>query len=104
MVLRSCLDDKIKDVVINVEDNMEKIWKRLDEKFGDLSKLADIVVNDIKRLKCIREGDNKGIISLVDIIERGYRDLELLGLEKEIPNTGTVSLIEEKLPRDIRRE
>ena len=104
MVLRSCLDDKIKDVVINVEDNMEKIWKRLDEKFGDLSKLADIVVNDIKRLKCIREGDNKGIISLVDIIERGYRDLELLGLEKEISNTGTVSLIEEKLPRDIRRE
>ena len=95
MVLRSCLDDKVKDLVINVEDNIERVWERLDEMYGNL---ADIVVNDVRKLKCIRERDNKGFISLIDTVERGYRDLALLGLEKEISNTETVSEIEERLP------
>ena len=63
-----------------------------------------MVVNDIRRLKYIKEGDTKAFIVLVETIERGYRDLVLLGIEKEISNTGTVSTIEERLPRDIRRE
>ena len=37
------------------------------------------------------------------IIESGYRDLLRLGLEKEI-TTSSVSIIEKRLPADIRRE
>ena len=103
-VLRSCLSENVKDIIINVEDKIDKIWKRLDEKYGDISKLADMIVNDVRKIRPIREGDNKGFISLVDTIEKGYRDLALLSFEKEISNTGTVSLVEEKLPRDIMRE
>ena len=102
-VLRSCLNEKVKDIMINVEDKIEALWKRLDEKYGDPSKLADLVIN-VRKLKCVKEGDVKGFLILVETVEKGYRDLALLDLEMEISNTGTVSVVKERLPRDIRRE
>ena len=59
---------------------------------------------DIKRLKAVKEGDEKRFIELVDIVEKGYRDLAGLSIEHEISNFTTVSLIEQKLPRDVRLE
>ena len=103
-VLRTCLGESVKNVIMNIQDNIDEIWNRLDEKYGDPSRVADMVINDVRRLKYIKEGDNKAFMVLVETIERGYRDLVLLGIEKEISNTGTVSIIEERLPRDIRRE
>ena len=38
------------------------------------------------------------------MLEDGYRDLKRLGLEAEITTTSSVSIIERKLPMDIRRE
>ncbi|XP_068712869.1 uncharacterized protein [Montipora foliosa] len=38
------------------------------------------------------------------MLEDGYRDLRRLGLEAEITTTSSVSIIERKLPMDIRRE
>ena len=101
-MLRSCLNEKVKDIMINVEDKIEALWKHLDEKYGDPSKLADLVINDIRKLRCVKEGDVKGFLILIETVEKGYRDLALLDLKMEISNTGTVSVVEERLPRDIR--
>lgn len=38
------------------------------------------------------------------MLEDGYRDLKRLGLEADITTTSSVSIIERKLPMDIRRE
>ena len=59
---------------------------------------------DIKKLHAIREGDDKRFINLLDIVEKGYCDLLRVGIERKISNTSTVSIIEEKLPKDIRGE
>ena len=101
-VLTSCLKGDALDQVKNVDDDAEKVWKCLDEKYGDPCRLADEVMNEIKRASHIEEGDDCSLIYLVDIIERGYRDLKRLGVEGEISNSQTVSLIEEKLPRDVK--
>ena len=102
-VLRSCLTKMPLDIVKNMDDDLDEMWKRLDEKYGKPSKLADVVMYDIKKLCAIREGDDKRFIDLVDV-EKGHRDLLRVGIEQEISNTSTVSIIEEKLPKDIRRE
>ena len=103
--LKSCLSsERDKGLVQNVDDDIDQMWKCLDEKYGDPSKLIDMVLNDVRKIKFINAGEDKKFIDLVDIIERGYRDLSLLGIEKEISNTGTVSLVEERIPKDIRRE
>ena len=92
-VLRSCLTKVPPDIVKNVDDDLDEMWKRLDEKYGKPSKLADVVMYDIKKLRPIRQGDNKRFIDLVDVVEKGYRDLLRVGIEREISNTSTVSII-----------
>ena len=65
--------------------------------------LVDIVMNEVRKIH-INEGDSKNFIQFVNVIERGYADLCTLNIEKEMSNSITVSMIEEKLPNDIRRE
>ena len=72
------------DIVKNLNDDLDKMWKGLNEKYGKPSKPADVVMYDIKKLRAIREGDDKRFIDLVDTVEKGYRDLLRVGIEQEI--------------------
>ncbi|XP_068692645.1 uncharacterized protein [Montipora foliosa] len=103
-VLRSCLGKEPADTVKSVDDDIIAMWKRLDEKYGDPAKVADVVMCAIQNIKPIREGENKKFVEFINVIDDGYRDLRRLGLEKEITTTSSVSIIERKLPNDIKRE
>ena len=103
-VLKSCLAGPPFSDVCNVDGDIKEMWKRLNEKYGQPSKLADIVVLDIKNLKAVRDGDDQAFLDLVNIVERGYYDLARIKMESEVSNNATVSLVEERLPRTIRRE
>ena len=63
--LRSCLSDEPLEIVRNVDDDIEEMWNRLDERYGRLSKLTDAIMVDIKQLIVVPEGDNKRFIELV---------------------------------------
>lgn len=102
--LRSCLGKEPLAVVKGVDDDIEEMWKRLDEKYGDPAKIADVIIDSVQQVKTIKEGENKRFIEFVEIVDNGYRDLLRLGLEKEITTTSSVSIIEKKLPADIRRD
>ena len=83
---------------------MERIWKRLDKKYGDQGKLVDAIMSEIKKLgKSVNE-DPKRTLEMINIIERAHRDLKSMGLEKEISNSTIVSMIEERLPEAIEKE
>ena len=101
-VLKSCLTGVPLEVVKNVDHSITEMWKRLDDKYAEPSKIIDVIMNDIKSMPSIRENDNPKFIQLVDIVERAFRDLERLQLDREVSNASTVSLIEEKLPISIR--
>ena len=60
-VLLSYLRNILFDIVKNVDDDLDEMWKRRDEKCGKPSKLADVVMYDIKKLRAIREGDDKNL-------------------------------------------
>ena len=77
--------------------------KRLDEKYGDPAKIADVAIDSIRRVKVIK-GDHEKFIEFVDVVEDAYQDLLQLELEREITTTSSVSIIEKTLPPDIRKE
>lgn len=85
----------------SVDDAM---WQRLDEKYGDPAKVADVIIDVIKRFRITREGEDKCFIEFVTLIEDGYMDLRRLGLKTEITITSSVSIIEKSLPSDITRK
>lgn len=49
------------------------MWKRLDDKYGDPTKVADVIIDSVRRTKIIREGEDKRFIEFVDMLEDGYR-------------------------------
>ena len=102
--LRSCLGKDALAQVKTVDDNIDEMWKRLDEKFGNPKKITDTIINDIKRLEIIKEGESKKFVAFVDLSEDSYRDLKRLKLEKEITTTNSVGIIESKLPSDVRKD
>ena len=103
-ILRSCLSKEPADVVKSIDDDLEAMWKRLDEKYGDPTKVVDVIMNAIQNTRNIRDGENNRLIELINIVEDGYQDLKRLGLEQEITTTSSVSVIEKKLPTDVKKE
>ena len=102
-VLKSCLNDLLLEIVKNVDD-LKDVWNRLDARFGRPSKLVDIVLHELKNIKPIQDEDEPSFVKLVYVIEAAYRDLSMIGAEKEVSNSGCVSIIEEKLPKTTKRE
>ena len=101
-VLKSCLSGTPLDIVKNVDHSIIEMWKRLDDKYGEPSKIIDVVMYEIKKMKHVKEGDNNKFMQMVETVERAYRDLERLHLHEQVSNASTVSMIEEKLPLSIR--
>ena len=103
-MLKSCLNGEPLDIAKGVDHSITEMWKRLDERYGRARKLADAVMTDIKRLKVVLEGDGRKMVELVNVLERGYRDLERAGTSNEISHAVAISWIEEKLSLIVRRE
>ena len=103
-ILRSCLAREPTDAIKGVEDDIQEMWKRLDEKYGDPAKVADAIIDTIQSVRPIKEGENKRFVEFVDTVENGHKDLKRLGLEREITTTSSVSIIERKLPAEIKKE
>ena len=51
-----------------------------------------------------KAGESSKIIKFVDLLETAHRDLVAMGLESEIENAHTVSIIENKLPKSLQIE
>jgi hypothetical protein len=65
--------------------------------------MIDAIMCEINNINIIGNHDDESFIKFVDTIEQGYRDLSRLNLENEISTTTVISMIERKLPQDIRR-
>ena len=75
-VLRSCLGSDPATIVKSIDDDISEMWKRLDEKYGDPAKVADVIIDGIRKTRIIREGEEKRFVEFVDrVVEDGYRDL-----------------------------
>ena len=102
--MRSYLSDEVREEIKGMGEDIDQIWKCLDKKYGEQTKLVDAIMSKIKRLgKCV-DKDTKGTLEMINTIQRAHRDLRSMGLEKEISNSTIISIIEERLPEAVERE
>ena len=80
-------------LVENIED-IEALWYRLDDKYGDKIDLVDIVIKDLESLSYMKVNDDPKFVQMVDTLEKGLVDLEAIGAREEIANAYTVKIIE----------
>ena len=102
-VLRSCLGKEPESLVKSIDNDVQEMWRRPDEKYGDPAKIADVIIDSIRRFRTLKEGEDKRFIELVTIVEDGYKDLSRLVLEAEITTTSSVS-IKNKLNQQTSEE
>ena len=102
-VLRNYLTDIVKEEVSNVGDDYKELWNRLDKKYGDVGRLVDSILFQIKSLPP-ENAESQSTLNMIKVVEKAYRDLQRLKQESEMHNATTISLIEERLPLNIRHE
>ena len=102
--LRSCLTGEALEIVKGVESDFDEMFKRLDEKYADNRKLVDVVINELKNIRPINEGDSKGFINLANKVERCWLDLKGMNLEKEMNTASMCSYIEKVMPSTQKRD
>lgn len=96
----TCLTGPAYELVKNVETEKE-VWMRLEEKYGDTIEIVDAVIHDVQGVSIKKFDQDKGVVQLVDVLEKGVRDLTAIGKLSEIANAYTVKLVEQKLPRRV---
>ena len=102
-VLKHYLSSDIANEIENLGNDAAAIWQRLDLKYGDKSKLVDMIMSEFKAMK--RPNEKPGeIINMINTVEKAHRDLKMMGKEAEINNSTIVSMLEEKLPKEIDAE
>ena len=102
--LYQCLIGEAKLCVTGVEDNYNEMVSRLRNEYGDPCKITDSIVNDLKSLEPVPEGNYDKLIKTVDVIERAWLDMEKLGLKSEMDTISIVSLVERILPRKLQHD
>ena len=100
-LLRTQLSPAIRDEVENVEDDVELLWHRLDTKYGNPRKYIDAVLSDLSK---VSKGDGVAALNMINTVEKAYRDLVRIGSEIEMSNSYMISMIEKKLPDQMRME
>ena len=100
-MIRSHLEEPVKEEVANVEDDHTLLWDRLDAKYGNLRKYTDAVLADLTK---ISKGDSRAALHLINTVEKAYQDLNRIGLQQEMSNSYIISMIEKKLPEEMRME
>ena len=67
VIKESCLKGQAKLLVENIED-IEALWKCLDDKYGDKIDLVDIVIKDLESLPYMKVNDDPKFVQMVDTL------------------------------------
>ena len=97
-----CLKKEAEEHVRNVDEDLEEIWKRLEDRFGRPELAARAFLTDLRQIKQVSEGDSTKFIKLADTVERCFRGLERINMDHEISNSTVVGVIEDKLPPSLK--
>ena len=63
--LKQCLDGDALKVVLGVKDDYDEMLKSLDESFGNTRRIVDAVINYLRSLRRISDGDWKGFVKMI---------------------------------------
>ena len=71
--LRSALEkDSEPYKLVEGLDDYDRMFKRLDDKYGDTQKLIECILSDIDKLKPVQECEHDKLIQLIDVVENVF--------------------------------
>ena len=102
--LMQCLSDKAEKLVAPVQDDHNEMMLRLEQAYGNPEKQVDCILQQLKSIDRVQDGDQKNLVQMIETVETCWLDLKRLGLEAEMKTATMVSTIERALPNTQKRE
>ena len=91
--------------------NQFRVWRiitrrclRLIQKYGNQRKIVDLIISDLHALKPVADGDDKGLIKMIDTVETCYLDLKKVKLQAEMSSTNVLGMVERVMLLTQKRE
>ena len=79
------------------------MWRKLESHYEDVRASVQAALEDLHKLKAVKEEDYKGLVELIDETEVAYSQLEELG-RLNILTMRDVDMISELLPSNLKAE
>lgn len=102
-ILKNHLNESVKEEVSAVSDDYEEMWNRLDMKYGNIGKLVDAILSDVKKLPP-NSNSSSDVLKMINTVEKAWRDLRALGQASELYNSTTISIIEQAMTKQVKVE
>ena len=102
-VLKNYLCESVRRDVENLDHDVNLMWNRLDEKYGEKQKLIDSIIHEIKRLPEI-SNNPEGLLMMISTIEAANNDLRCVNSEEELNNSTIMSMIEQRMSTQMHDE
>ena len=80
----NCLYGEVQRLVENIDD-VDVIWKRLQEKYGDNIEIVNAIIKDIEKVTFHKNNQDSGLVTLIDTLEKGIQELTAIDARKELP-------------------
>lgn len=103
-VLRQCLSGEALHSVKGLENDYVAMRERLNQKYGNHRKVIDLIIGDLRAMKQLSDGDDRGFLKMVKTVESCYLDLKRMSLKSEMNSTNIFSLVEKVMPPTQKRE
>lgn len=99
------LDDKItRDLRLTAYNTADKIFRVLENCFGNQTSVAIEIVEDLQKMSAVRGHQPWKIVDLIQAVEKVLQDLSDLGETGAIKNPLVTKSIESKLPEHLKKE
>ena len=102
-ILKSHLCSELREEMDILGGTDDEIWERLDQRFGNKSRLVDTILAEVKSIEHCNNDDSL-TLNMIKVIERCYNELKATKREYEMNNTTIISMIEEKMPEEMSTE
>lgn len=102
-ILKGYLCDSVKKDVENFDNDINRMWQRLDSKYGSKQKLIDSIISDFKQLP--ESNDSPAmLLKTIDVIEAAHNELECIDATEELNNSTILSMIEQRMTTKMHEE
>ena len=99
IVLWFHLSKKVQNEIDCIDINRSDLWSLLNQKYGSKGKQIDAILGDVIK---VMYGTSNNVLMLINVVETAYRDLARIGCQSEMHSVLFISMIERKLPKNIR--
>ena len=95
------LDSSALAKITGFENDYDEAMKRLEQYYGDSSKVIKCVVKQVRDPDSLSENDYRGLVEYSTVLEHNYNRLTSMNLEHEMSNHSIMSIIVKKFPCSI---